>query len=99
MRLPLVALADELFFLTLKTDKATGNLEQDFHASAVICMKMWYKGDRESIMIFWNQHYCYISAEQENGSLWQMVVENWQEQLRAEEGMGHVFFTKMLLCN
>lgn len=99
MRLSQVALADELFFLTLKTDKATGNLEQDLHASAVICTKMWYKGDREPIMIFWNQYYRHISAEQENGSLWQMVVENWQEQLRAEEGMGNVFFVKMLLCN
>lgn len=99
MRLSGVIPADELFFLTLKTDKATGNLEQDLHVSAVICTKMQYKGDTESIMIFWNQYYTHISAEQKNGSLWQMVAENWQEQLRAEEGTGNVFFVKMLLCN
>lgn len=69
MRLSRVTLADELFFLTLKTDKATGNLDQDLHASAVICRKMQYKGDTESIMIFWNQYYTHISAEQKNGSL------------------------------
>lgn len=83
----------------LKIDKATGNLEQDLHASAVICKKMQYKGDTESIVVFWNQYYTHISAEQKNGSLWQMVVENWQEQLRAEEGIGNVFFVKKLLCN
>lgn len=60
---------------------------------------MQYKGDTDSIMIFWNQCYTHISAEEKNGSWWQMVVENWQEQLRTEEGMGNVFFVKMLLCN
>lgn len=99
MRLSQVILANELFFLTLKTDKATGNLEQDLHASAVSCTKMQYKGDTDSTMVFWNQYYTHISAEQKNGSLWQMVVENWQEQLRAEEGMGNVFFVKTLFCN
>jgi len=28
-----------------------------------------------------------------------MAAENWQEQLRAEEGTGNVFFVKTLLCN
>lgn len=99
MRLSWVIPADELFFLALKTEKPTGNLEQDLQSSAVIYRKMQYKGDTDSIMIFWNQYYTHISAEEKNGSWWQMVVENWQEQLRTEEGMGNVFFVKMLLCN
>lgn len=96
MRLSWVILADELFFLTRKTDKATGNLEQDLHTSAVIFMKMQYRGDTESIVIFWKQRYTHILAEQKNGCLRQMVVENWQEQLRAEEGSS--FFPLLLKC-